>query len=464
MEAPIVGTRIRQKRREMGLTQSELAKRLDVSPSYLNLIEWNKRRIPDRLLQRISNELGVSGSTLEGAAEQRLHESLTEIAHLSALHSAQVEENRTSELVARFPGWARGIALLAEGEQEALRRAQILSERLSNDPYLSETVHRMLTRIAAVRSAADILHEHDDLSADRKQRFTTIAAEESRNLSDVAEALAKYLERTNSAERILTPVDEVEALFEARQGIFMELENAVSEVDLALQDARPRSRSERARELVGKHLSETIKDIITETPALQTESARKRASRLLFDYAVGAILMPANEFAEQAQEVRYDVEVLADRFSVDVESVCQRLTALPRGDGVPRFGYARANAAGTIMEMISLEGLHMPRYAAACPLWALYRAQQSPETIIRQRALFPSGARYVFIARARQVGSSGFGRPRHFITDMVAVTEADAMMTVYGPDPSAPLEEVGSSCRLCPRMSCIHRVEDPLTS
>ncbi len=464
MEAPIVGTRIRQKRREMGLTQSELAKRLDVSPSYLNLIEWNKRRIPDRLLQRISIELGVSGSTLEGAAEQRLHESLTEIAHLSALHSAQVEENRTSELVARFPGWARGIALLAEGEQEALRRAQILSERLSNDPYLSETVHRMLTRIAAVRSAADILHEHDDLSADRKQRFTTIAAEESRNLSDVAEALAKYLERTNSAERILTPVDEVEALFEARQGIFMELENAVSEVDLALHDARPRSRSERARELVGKHLSETIKDIITETPALQTESARKRASRLLFDYAVGAILMPANEFAEQAQEVRYDVEVLADRFSVDVESVCQRLTALPRGDGVPRFGYARANAAGTIMEMISLEGLHMPRYAAACPLWALYRAQQSPETIIRQRALFPSGARYVFIARARQVGSSGFGRPRHFITDMVAVTEADAMMTVYGPDPSAPLEEVGSSCRLCPRMSCIHRVEDPLTS
>ncbi|MGI9374387.1 MAG: short-chain fatty acyl-CoA regulator family protein [Hyphomicrobiales bacterium] len=406
----------------------------------------------------------MSDSALESAAEHRLHENLVEIAHLPALQPAKVEANRTNELVARFPGWAKGISLLTEAEQEASRHAQILSERLSNDPYLSETVHQMLTRIAAVRSATDILNEHDDLSPERRQRFTSISAEESRNLSEIAEALAKYLERTNNNEGTLTPVDEVEALFEARQGFFEELEKLASDADMAPRDQRPRSRVERARELASELFMGTINHIVSGASEIQTESARKRASRLLYDYAVGAILMPAKQFSLQAAELRYDIEMLADTFSVEAEIVCHRLTALRFGKHVPRFGYVRANAAGTIMEMINLEGLRLPRYAAACPLWALYRAQQSPETFIRQRAVFPSGARFVFIARARHIGPGGFGKPRNCVTDMVALSELDAKFTVYDPDPSALLEEVGSSCRLCPRVNCIHRVEDPLMS
>ena len=121
-----------------------------------------------------------------------------------------------------------------------------------------------------------------------------------------------------------------------------------------------------------------------------------------------------------------------------------------------------ANAAGTIVEMLTLDGLAMPRYAAACPLWVLYRTQQSPETVIRQRALFPSGARFVFVARARNTGPTGFGQPRHYVTDMIAMKESEAQHTVYAPDPSATVEEVGPNCRLCPRRSCLHRIEDPL--
>ena len=133
------------------------------------------------------------------------------------------------------------------------------------------------------------------------------------------------------------------------------------------------------------------------------------------------------------------------------------------GDGVPRFGYLRANAAGTIIQMIALKGLTVPRYAAACPLWVLYRAQQSPEAVIRQRVVFPSGARFVLVARARHAGPIGFGKPRHYLTDMLVMDEADAAQTVYAPAPSTFVEEVGPSCRLCPRRSCAHRVEDPLS-
>jgi predicted transcriptional regulator len=196
--------------------------------------------------------------------------------------------------------------------------------------------------------------------------------------------------------------------------------------------------------------------------AIRTAPGRQRARRALSDYAVGALLLPMDLFAPRARDLKYDVEALADLFSVEVETVCHRLTALSPSEGHPRFGYYRANAAGTIIEMRGLSGLALPRYAAACPLWVLYRAQQSPEAVIRQCVVFPSGARHVFIARARSAGPTGFGRPRHYLTDMVAMREADARRTVYGPDPSARVDEVGPSCRLCPRASCTHRVEDPL--
>jgi predicted transcriptional regulator len=123
----------------------------------------------------------------------------------------------------------------------------------------------------------------------------------------------------------------------------------------------------------------------------------------------------------------------------------------------------RANAAGTIMEILGLDHLTIPRYAAACPLWALFQAQQSPNTVIRQRALFPSGDRFIFVAHARNTGPLGFGKIRHYVTDMLVMSESDATLTVYAPAPSTPVDEVGPSCRLCPRRSCDYRVEDPLT-
>lgn len=462
MRTAILGARIRERRRSIGITQADLARRIGISASYLNLIERNKRRIAGPLLRRTAEALDLGLDELDGAAERRLLETLNEVAHLPDLQALGAEADSAGELIGRYPGWARVLAALARSERAATSAARALADRLTHDPFLGETVHRMLSRIAAVRSAAEILTEFPDIPHGRRERFHRIVHEESRGLSEVGEALAAYFDKIEETDRTLTPLDEVEALFDARENRFEEIEAAAAGLSALLNDPAPVSRRHRAHALAREHLGRLADSIIASQPQVETAPARARARVAVMSYCSDAILAPMATFAPRAAELGYDIEALTDTFSIGAETVCHRLTALPKDVETPRFGYLRANAAGTTIEMRGLPGLVAPRYASACPLWVLYRAQQSPEAVIRQRALFPSGARFIFLARARNTGSTGFGRPRHYLTDMLAISEADARLTVYAPDTSVPVEEVGPACRICPRRACPHRVEDPL--
>ncbi len=462
MPRAILGTRIRERRRGIGITQAELARRIGISASYLNLIERNKRGIAGPLLRRTAEALDLRLEELDGAAERRLLQTLDEIAHLPELRALGAEADSAGELIGRYPGWARALAALARSEREATGAARALADRLTHDPFLGETVHRMLTRIAAVRSAAEILADFPDIPPERRDRFNRIIHEESRGLSDVGEALAAYFDKLAETDRTLTPLDEVEALFDARENRFDEIEVEAAKLATLLNDPAPAPRRDKARVLAMERLGPLIDSIIAGQPQVETAPACARARAALLSYATAAILAPMAAFAPRAAELGYDIEALAGAFSLGIETVCRRLTALPKDAATPRFGYFHVNAAGTIIEMHGLPGLVAPRYASACPLWVLYRAQQSPEAVIRQRALFPSGARFVFLARARNTGLTGFGKARHYLTDMLAISEADARLTVYAPDAGVPVEEVGPACRICPRRACAHRVDDPL--
>ncbi len=462
MPRTILGTRIRERRRSRGLTQAALAQQVGISASYMNLIERNKRPIAGPLLRRTAEALALRIDELDGLAERRLLESLDEIAHMPDLADLRVEGASAGELIGRYPGWARALAALARSERQSAAAARAMADRISHDPFLGEAVHRMLTRIAAVRSAAEILVAFPDVPADRRERFNRIIHDECQALSDVGGALAAYFDKIEEADRTLTPIDEVEALFESRSNRFDEIEAAAEPLGIGSGGDLAAGRWTAARAAAEDQLGSLIERIVADQDQVESAPARARARRALLDYAARAILAPMGTFAPRAAALGYDVEVLAQELALDVDTICHRLTAVPDGEKVPSFGYFRANAAGTIVEMRGLPGLMLPRYAAACPLWVLYRAQQSPEALMRQRVVFPSGARFVFLARAHQDGPSGFGKPRHYLTGMIALSEADAALTVYAPDAGVPVEEVGPACRICPRRGCPHRVDDPL--
>lgn len=234
-------------------------------------------------------------------------------------------------------------------------------------------------------------------------------------------------------------------------------ENRFAEIEAAIETAAAQGEAG-----LTKRVDAMIARLLDVEKAVQSAGARSRARDALSLYARHAIQAPMSVFAPLAKQMRFDIEALAATTGAGLYATFRRVTALPPEPATPRFGYLQANAAGTITEMLGLPELAVPRYASACPLWLLYRAQQTPETMLRQLTVFPNGQRFVFIARARNTEPSGFERPRHYVTDMLAMRAEDAVHTVYAPDAGQRAEEVGPACRLCPRTRCRHRVDDPL--
>jgi len=113
MKRNILGPRIRERRREIGVTQADLARQVEISPSYLNLIEHNKRDIGGTLLRKVANALDLPLDQLDGAADRRLLDTLEEIAQNPEMLALGIEDQRIGEFIGRFPGWARGILALS---------------------------------------------------------------------------------------------------------------------------------------------------------------------------------------------------------------------------------------------------------------------------------------------------------------------------------------------------------------
>ncbi|PCJ74325.1 MAG: transcriptional regulator [Rhodobacteraceae bacterium] len=189
----LTGTRIRQQRGRIGLSQTALARQVGISTSYLNLIEHNKRGIAGKVLLSIARELGVPPSTLTEDADSELTTTLLEAAAAAPDQSA--ETFALAEFAGRFPGWSQLLASIHRQyrDQEAVISA--LSDRLTHDPFLAESLHLMLSNITAIRSTAEILTSVEDISSEQRNRFDAAIHEESKRLSDATQALIQYFDR-----------------------------------------------------------------------------------------------------------------------------------------------------------------------------------------------------------------------------------------------------------------------------
>ena len=413
------GTRIRERRQERGLRQTELAVGVGISPSYLNLIEHGRRRIAGKLLADIARALDLDpGALAEGGDGGRL-DALRAAA--AAAHEAvrpPPELSRAQDLLDRFPGWAALVA--AQGRRiEALEgRVAELAGRLSHDHDLAQALHQVISGVTAIRAASGILSENPDLDRDWQARFVGNIRSDSETLAEASRALVRFLEAPERAAPLgPTPQEEVQRWLDARDHHLADLEAG--------------------EPLVGPLPDGPAGDLL-----------RAWAAR----YAADAVALPLGRFADAAREAGYDPAALARRFDVPLPRVLRRLASLPSGQGHPPLGLLLADASGTLTHAKMLEGLAIPR-AGACPIWPLFEALTQPGRALRFHAALPGQGAPRLLCHA-------IAAPREVADwDAPPLLEATMLLT-----PAAPAAEpgdrlVGPTCRLCPRKDCPARRE-----
>lgn len=514
MQNTPVGHRVRSQRQQLGLTQSGLARRVGISPSYLNLIEHNRRSIGGALLRRVAEALEIDVQSLSGAEEARLAADLAEVLADPVVAGTPIPQELVERL-AGTPAVARALLALYRAYLDARNQVETLCERVSTDPFLGQMNHRILTLITSIRSISEILRDYGDLDDAQRIRFNSVLVEESRALTRLTAEMFDFIGGRGARNPAPSPTEQVDDVIYDHDGHFPALEEAANSarreiaagnvprhaellehlgsrhgVSIALRPAQqmaPRGSRYRPQDRV-LELSEALPDatvrfelarLIGELgareqidaavadPRLTTDEARQRCRRALCGYFAGALLLPYERFLQAARQLRYDVERLQHRFSASFEQVCHRLCTLRRSgeEGIP-FHFLRVDIAGNISKRFSASGLRLPHYGGACPRWAIYTAFLTPERIVRQMARLADGSTYLFVARTVSRPGAGFGAPRGHYSIMIGCDVAYARSVVYadGLDVRGDYEPtpVGVSCRHCPREDCQQRAFERL--
>jgi len=418
----LTGSRIRERRLFLGLRQAALARQVEISASYLNLIEHNRRRIGGKLLVDLAKALGVEPSMLTEGAEVALIATLREAAADAGKPVAELDH--ADEFAGRFPGWAEVLA----GEHRRVatleRTVQVLSDRLTHDPHLAASLHEVLSTAAAIRSTASILAETGELEPEWRDRFHRNLNEDSRRLAESSKSLVSFLDQSNtSSVRRGVPQEEVEAFFTAHDYHFSAIEQGKA----------------------------TPKQLVDESPELLSDAARSRALRALELYSADAAKMPLEKIG-RAVSTGLDPAGLAAAFNCDLPQVLRRLAALPEDVLGRPSGLVLCDASGAILFRKPIAGFALPRFGASCPLWPLYTALARPLVPVRRQVVQHGrhAAGFECLAMAWPQTQPDFDRDPVYRAVMLILPLAET--------PEGALA-VGSSCRVCSGRDCVARRE-----
>jgi transcriptional regulator with XRE-family HTH domain len=452
----MTGTRIRERRLVRGLAQGALARQAGISPSYLNLIEHNRRRIGGTILLRLAEALNVDAQALAHGGEAALMAGLREAAgdmgevgaasgleapslhdadlhksgqHRSDLHRHETdppELNRLEEFAGRFPGWAQLMVATLRRAQDQAWRAEALTDRLAHDPHLAASLHEVLSVVTAIRSTASILTDTRGLEPEWQARFHRNLGEDSQRLADSAQRLVRYLgDGPGTGADMLSPQDELDRFLGAAGHHFAPLEvGGDGDIDALLA-------------VGGLQLGKGAHDL---------------ACTALEAYRADAAALPQARLLDAVAQLGLEPLALAQHLGIPLARVCRRLAAMPE-DAVGPIGLISVDASGAILTLKPMAGFVATRLAGACPLWPLFRLMAQPGMALSLDMVQPGrGTRPVRgLACTEAVGAPVLNMPPLLRATML-------LLPAQGDDVSAALP-VGTSCRVCPRSDCVARRE-----
>ena len=442
-----VGPSLRRIRRDRGLTQADMAADLDISPSYVALLERNHRPLSAELLLRLAQTYAIDMSTLaDNGSDDAVR--LQNVLKDPIFADIELPSLETTDVVTNFPGIAEAFLRLYTAYQEeqlALADRGADARRAgSKDMETSDPVAEVRRFLGARRNSFPLL---DD------------AGERLSQAVKGADGFTEYFAaRHNLRVRRVPPevmVGSTRRLDMHRKEILLddEIDGASQSFQLALQ-------------LAYLELEKEIDTVLGEGN-FATDAGKRLSRRALASYAAAATLMPYSAFARAVEARRYDVEALGRQFGVSFEQTAHRLTTLqkPGQERVPFF-FIRVDEAGNVSKRLDGAGFPFARHGGGCPLWNVHQVFRTPRQIVTQWMELPDGQRFFSIARTVTAGGGGFGRPRIDRAVALACAAEHAGKLIYTQG-EANLDAVaatpiGISCHVCQRAECTARSAPPI--
>ncbi|MEM9268102.1 MAG: short-chain fatty acyl-CoA regulator family protein [Pseudomonadota bacterium] len=436
------GLRVRELRRQAGLTQKALAQSVGISPSYLNLIEHNQRAVTAAMAPKLASALGTSTETLSDHVDNHLVDTLT--AALADIPGDLSQAARADLLVGRFPDWAKVLDYYLRRNKDLEDALTALSDRMTHDPFLSQTLHGMLSNITAIRASAEILYQVRDLGPEQDHRFRRSLYEESGRVADMSRQLANYLgEGGELSSDPATPEEALEAMLQKHDWTFDALDT------LAAALTHPDSAAAK------DHFSGAITELLLDSGLDLRSDGAKLAQSWLEQYAQDAVAMPLLRFHKAATENHWDPLVLAQLFGQSIHGVMRRLASLNRPRlAAPPMGMVLVNAAGHPLYRRPLPGFALPRHGNFCTLWPLFEAFSRPGQLTLGTISLKPDDPFQTIAIALPRTARDLNTPQDHLAAMLFSPQEEQTFQAAFP-PAARL--VGASCRVCPHQECSAR-------
>lgn len=438
-----LGPRLKKLRRELGLTQANMATDLDISASYIALMERNQRPVTAEMLLKLATTYRIDVADLADEDADETAARLQSALRDPLFADIAIEPLDIADIATSYPGIAEALLRLhtAFGEDQLALAAQ-RDVRLGQD----------------TETRADPVAEARAFLAARRNCFPALddsASEAARTLSTF-EAMKEHIAERHGLD--LRLADDGLLRGGTRWHDYHRRRVHISE----RLDPSGR-RFQAALQIAIMEQGEAIDALLAEG-RFSGEDTTRLTRRALQSYWAAAVLMPYRAFRNAAEDLRYDVEALAARFSVSFEQAAHRLTTLqrPGEEGVPFF-FLRVDRAGNVSKRLDGAGFPLARHGGACPLWNIHQVFASPAQVDAQVIELPDGERYLSIARTVRAGGGRFGE-RSVLRAVALACSVDHLDRLVYKEAVTQAEPtpIGVACRLCHRPRCIARSAPPL--
>jgi hypothetical protein len=450
-----LGSKVRTLRRREGLTQTELAAKLEISASYLNLIEHNQRPLPAPLLLRVAQVLKADLGMFADDSSARLAADLQEVFGDPLFQDHPLTTNDLREL-AENSSAARAVMSLYHAYRNSIDSTRALAGKVYDGrDFLGVNPAHLPSE-----EVSDVLQQNMNYFPELEAAAEDILKRGAFDRSDMLRSLSQYLRERHGINIELTPVGRdrgaVRRYDRERQVL------SLSEV------LPPWSRQFQVAHQIGLLDARQVMDaILTRSENLLTTAESVKLCRVaLANNFAAALLMPYDEFVRIAEDVRYDIELLQHHYTASWEQVCHRLTTLRKaGASGVSFHFVRVDIAGNISKRFSGTGIRFARFSGSCPRWDVHAAFLTPGRIRTQLSKMPDGTAYFCVARTIRK-SFGYASGDALMAVGIGCPVQQARKLVYADgtdldnlDAAVP---IGTTCRLCERLDCDQRAFPPL--